>query len=372
MSIRDTFKARLTAMAKPADINESVEQIDEVSDAMLTRYSGKAREQLKGIASKRGPKSKVDKKVIAKRDAGVTKSNDIRSERRAKEYDAHARKSHAAWKSAVHDKLAEHGYTAVHPGAASTVYTKHDPETNSLFVAKHHFGHPSTRDSTTNHEGSLKLVSSNGTTSDVRHNSWLGRPKEADVDLHAHHSKNIGDELERHHSWSKDRAFNQHMNEEVEPVSEAELIEAFGEDPEADPLIEAAVEEITAEVAPENLAEGRGRPRKDGTSAVGADREHIMMQLRKHISLRGANPIEFADGSKHKITEGHARLAQLVHSQLRTSIEKGNFEKKLDHSHESFVNALKNKETAGEGKKAHGITLPARDRVARLKFASGE
>ncbi len=380
MSIRDTFKARLAAMAKPTDINESVEQIDEVSDALLTRYSKAAKDQLSAIASKRGPKSKKDKVVIAKRETGKNKAYGISSERHAKAWDAHSKASHAAFKKAAGDTLAAHGYKVAHQSGMSDVWTKHDPDTNTLFVAKHHFGHPSTRDSHHSQEGAIKLVSSNGTTSDVRHSSWSHRPSshlrgDAPVDLHAEHGKTIHDELERHHRWSKDSSFNSHMNEEAEVLpfpTEAELNEAFGEDEAADPLIEAAVEEITAEVAPENLEEGRGRPRKDGTSAVGADREHIMMQLRKHISLRGANPIEFADGSKHKVSEGHVRLAQLVHSQLRTSIEKGNFEKKLDHSHDSFVNALKNKETAGEGKKAHGITLPARDRVARLKFASGE
>ena len=96
-----------------------------------------------------------------------------------------------------------------------------------------------------------------------------------------------------------------------------------------------------------------------------------MMQMRKHVSLRGANPIEFADGSKHKITDGQARLAQVMHSQLRTSIEKGHFEKKLDHSHESFSNALKNKESAGHAPEEKSrITLPAMDRLKRLQAAA--
>lgn len=369
MSIRDIFKAHITAMAKPADIYESIDQLDEVSDALLKRYSAKSRDQLKGIASKRGPKSKNDKTVITKRETGVAKAGGITSERHAKAWDAHSKASHAAFKAAADDTLSADGYSVAHAGANSNVYTKHDPETNSLFVAKHHFGSPSTRDSHHSHEGAIKLISSNGTVSDVRHSSWGNRPSrhDAPMDLHAAHSKTIKDELDRHHRWSKDSSFNTHMNEEVEVLpfpTEAELNEAFGPN--------EAPAEINTETVPETLKEGRGRPRKDGTSAAGADREHIMMQLRKHISLRGVNPIEFADGSKHKVSEGHVRLAQLVHSQLRTSIEKGNFEKKLDHSHDSFVTALKNKESAGEGKKAHGITLPARDRVARLKFASGE
>lgn len=377
MSIRDTFKARLASMGQKAEqgINESVEQINELSDDKLKQYSAKAREQLKGIASKRGPKGKKDKAVIAKREAGNAKAAGIQSERHAKAWDAHSKASHAAFKEAAHKTLSDHGYTVAHAGPNSNVYTKHDPETNSLFIAKHHFGHPSTRDSHHSHEGAIKLVSSNGTTSDVRHSSWNLRPSrilhgDKPVDLHAEHGKSIHDELERHHRWSKDSSFNSHMNESVEPVTDEMLNEAF------DDLTEEQLDELSAadnvrEDEGETLEEGRGRPRKDGTSAEGADREHIMMQMRKHVSLRGANPIEFADGSKHKITDGQARLAQVMHSQLRTSIEKGHFEKKLDHSHESFSNALKNKESAGHAPEEKSrITLPAMDRLKRLQAAA--
>lgn len=377
MSIRDTFKARLASMGQKAEqgINESVEQINELSDGKLQQYSVKAREQLKAIASKRGPKSKGDKVKIAKREAGDKKAGDIRSERHAKAWDAHSKASHAAFKEAAHKTLTDYGYTIAHPGPNSNVYTKHDPETNTLHVAKHHFGHPSTRDSHHSHEGTIKMVSSNGTTSDVSHSSWGLRPRfgNENVDLHAAHSKIIHDELDRHHRWSKNPSFNQHMNESVEPVTDEMLNEAFGDltDEQLDEMAGTTAPVINEEVEGETLEEGRGRPRKDGTSAEGADREHIMMQMRKHVSLRGANPIEFADGSKHKITDGQARLAQVIHSQLRTSIEKGHFEKKLDHSHESFTNALKNKETAGHAPEAKSrITLPAVDRLKRLEAAS--
>lgn len=380
MSIRDTFKARLSSMAPKAEqgINESVEQINELSDDTLKRYSSKAREQLKTIASKRGPKSKKDKAVIAKRKAGDSKADNIRSERHAKAWDAHSKASHAAFKEAAHKALTDHGYTLTHPGANSNVYTKHDPETNSLFVAKHHFGHPSTRDSHHSHEGAIKMVSSNGTTSDVSHSSWGLRPRnlpgEEPINLHDHHHKVISDELTSHHRWSNNSSFNRHMNESVEPVTDEMLEEAYGglTEEQLDELSARTMKSYKEKAEGETLEEGRGRPRKDGTSAVGADREHIMMQLRKHISLRGANPIEFADGTKKHVTDGQARLAHIIHQGLRTSIEKSNFERKLDHSHDSFTKALANKETAGEAQKAHGITLPALDRIKRLKFASGE
>lgn len=334
MSIRDLFARNLAV--KSTALSEEVENIQELSNDTLNKYSKKAGEQIAAIKSKRGPKSAANKATIAKREAGRDKASNIKSERYGAAADKHSKESHAGFATAAHTALLGDGYKLEHKGKASHVYTKHDPETNTLFVAKHHIGSPSTRDSHHNHEGAIKLVSTNGTTSDISHSSFMHRNTEGS--FHDHHLKNIKDELDRHHRWSKDSAFQRHMNEEVETEVEAEA-------------------DLTEEV----LDEARGRPRKDGTSNAGADREHIVMQIRKHISLRGANPIEFADGSKSKITDGEARLAQVIHSGLKSSIDKSNFEKKLDHSHDSFKSALKNKDAAAEA--------PVKaDRLALRKF----
>ena len=343
-------------------LDEHVEQLDELSNKTLEKYGAAASAQIDALKSKRGPKSAADVATKETRIAGLGKSGKIRSKRYSDEYDAVSKKSHAAFKEAAHKVLTDHGYDLTHPGKASNVYTKHDPETNSLFVAKHHIGQPTTQDSHHYHEGEIKLVSTNGTISNVRNKGGFGMKmelrKNPNLDIVAHHAKEIDDEVNRHHRWSNDSAFGSHLNEEAEQIDELSRIEKA--------TTKLAKEEV------ETLDEGRGRPRKDGTSAVGADREHIMMQLRKHISLNGANPIEFKDGSKHRISTGEARLAQMIHSGLRTSIEKGNFEKKLDHSHDSFKEALAKKEDAGKGKEKPGITLPALQRINRLKFASGE
>jgi len=380
MTARTTFAQKLAEKLAPAPLDEAAENLQELSSDTLSRYSKAAHAQIASIKKKPGPTSKVGKKIIAKRDAGFDKANAVVTERRNKEWDAHSRASHAAFKAAADDTLSKHGYTVAHAGANSNVYTKHDPETNTLFVAKHHFGSPSTRDSHHNHEGAIKMVSSNGTTSDVRHSSWGLRPSrlhgEPAPDLHAHHSKQIHDELERHHRWSKDSSFNQHMNEAVEYPTIEQLAEEYPDitaetiAEEATPAEIGAAEAADAEAleteAPEVVAEGRGRPRKDGTSAVGADREHIVMQLRKHVSLRGQNPIEFKDGSKASPGEGQARLALIMHNSLRTAQEKAHFMNRLDANHESFKDAVrsKNPEEAGKAPEQKSrITLPAIDRL---------
>lgn len=410
MTVRTTFAQILAAKLAPASLTEGVEDIQEVSNELLSRYSSKARTQIAQITKKPGPTSKAGKKVVAKREVGTSKAGSIVSDRHAKEWDAHSKASHAAFKAAADDTLSKHGYSITHSGTNSNIYTKHDPETNTLFVAKHHFGSPSTRDSHHSHEGAIKMVSSNGTTSDVRHSGWSLRPGrllkgDEPVDLHAEHSKTINDELERHHRWSKDSAFNQHMNESAAYPTAEQLAEAYPEITAESILTEAKVpymspvrkkwiedqrakegkpslkeeeatpEEIGAaeaadadalEDTPDTLEEGRGRPRKDGTSAVGADREHIIMQLRKHVSLRGQNPIEFKDGSKASPGEGQARLALVMHNGLRTPQEKAHFMDRLDANHESFKDAVRSKtpEEAGKAPATKSrITLPAIDRL---------
>jgi len=64
-----------------------------------------------------------------------------------------------------------------------------------------------------------------------------------------------------------------------------------------------------------DLDEGRGRPRKDGTTGGSEDRENIQMQLRKSVSLRGLKDVEFADGNKVKVP---AKVAQDVMSKINS------------------------------------------------------
>jgi hypothetical protein len=110
---------------------------------------------------------------------------------------------------------------------------------------------------------------------------------------------------------------------------------------------------------------GRGRPRKDAGSSTAkpdeaGDREHIVMGLRKAISLRGEHGVKFADGSVHKIPAEHAQKALKMHDNLSKPSEKMVFQHKLGASHASFKKALEDKNPGGEETKKTGITLAKR------------
>lgn len=384
-------------------------------------------------------------------------------------------KSYRHFNDHVANALQTHGFVEQSRNKKSAVYMKHDPKTNTIYVAKHHFGNV-----VPNYEGGgrpseLHISSTNGISKHISHNGigminpntnendsnyardtihkfvkdQLNKTKKGwehlneetmsnnpDFDLLSHHEERIKNMLNSHHSYSEKGGFNRAMNESCEIDGEFDSLDETVDLEEADAtsrenllkyqsparkkwvqdqlakqkakLAEAeqidelsrntlssykkkawqsltkptgvdkaakrldSIEKAIKKLGEETLEEGRGRPRKDGTKNEGDDREHIIMQLRKHISLRGAKPIKFADGTSHKISEGHARAALVLHQNLKSSIEKGNFEKKLDASHESFQAAIKSPETAGHETPKHGITLPALDRLKRMKFASGE
>jgi hypothetical protein len=110
----------------------------------------------------------------------------------------------------------------------------------------------------------------------------------------------------------------------------------------------------------------RGRPRKDASAAekkpedTDKDREHIVMGLRKAISLRGQHGVKFADGSTHQIPAEHAQKALKIHDNLSKPSEKMVYQRKLGASHASFKKALEDKNPGGEETKKTGITLAKR------------
>jgi hypothetical protein len=67
---------------------------------------------------------------------------------------------------------------------------------------------------------------------------------------------------------------------------------------------------------------------------------NIIMQLRKVISLRGLKPVKFANGKTVKITVPQAHAALDKFNRMRTSIQKGDYMKKLQKSPEDFKRAL--------------------------------
>jgi hypothetical protein len=110
----------------------------------------------------------------------------------------------------------------------------------------------------------------------------------------------------------------------------------------------------------------RGRPRKDASAAEkkpednDKDREHIVMGLRKAISLRGQHGVKFADGSTHQISAEHAQKALKIHDNLSKPSEKMVYQRKLAASHASFKKALDDKNPGGEEVKKTGVTLAKR------------
>jgi hypothetical protein len=83
----------------------------------------------------------------------------------------------------------------------------------------------------------------------------------------------------------------------------------------------------------------RGRPRKDGTKPEGDEdggREHIIMQLRKVVNLRGQKKVEFNDDSKHDIDVEHAKKALARHDSMHRAADKQDYANKLAKSHASF------------------------------------
>ena len=108
----------------------------------------------------------------------------------------------------------------------------------------------------------------------------------------------------------------------------------------------------------------RGRPPKSGVHSSD-DMEagkHIVVQLRKAVSMRGNHHVEFKDGKKHKISMQHANKALNTHRSLRTPAEKKAFQDKLHKSHDSFHAALKDK-NPGKGPQKRGVTLPGSKRI---------
>ncbi len=91
-----------------------------------------------------------------------------------------------------------------------------------------------------------------------------------------------------------------------------------------------------------NIGEAqRGRPKKNADGEDEQGREHIIMQLRKAVSLRGQHNVEFANGDKVKVPASHAIKALNKHKEARGADNKDKLQAKYDHSHGSLIDSLK-------------------------------
>lgn len=97
----------------------------------------------------------------------------------------------------------------------------------------------------------------------------------------------------------------------------------------------------------ENLEEGR--PKKNATSEdPGSD--HIVMQLRKAISLRGQHPVKFVNGKSSLVSPSTAHRLLDMHDNMKTSAEKDHFAKHIHKSVDHMRDALAGKMPAPEKK----------------------
>lgn len=86
----------------------------------------------------------------------------------------------------------------------------------------------------------------------------------------------------------------------------------------------------------------RGRPRKNPTESDPGS-ENIIMQLRKVITLRGQEPVTFADGHKSRISPSAAHQALARYDNLKTTGEKHAFSLRLHRSMDSMRDAIMGK-----------------------------
>lgn len=87
----------------------------------------------------------------------------------------------------------------------------------------------------------------------------------------------------------------------------------------------------------------RGRPSKtqDGDQE---GIEHIMVQLRKVISLRGQKPVEFADGKKVNMQPKHAEMVLAKIASIRDGKKKQDFVNKISKSPDAMKQAMREKD----------------------------
>ena len=92
-----------------------------------------------------------------------------------------------------------------------------------------------------------------------------------------------------------------------------------------------------------------GRPKKNATSEDPGS-EHIVMQLRKAISMRGQHPVKFVNGKSSLVSPATAHRLLNMHDNMKTSAEKDEFAKHIHKSVDHMRDALAGKMPAPEKK----------------------
>ena len=110
------------------------------------------------------------------------------------------------------------------------------------------------------------------------------------------------------------------------------------EEKETSDLIARASAMMTSSVK-DMVSEARraGRPSKN---AEEEDIEPIKTQLEKAVTLRGNKKVTFENGDEIMVPAEHAKKALAMNDSMRTSIQKGDHQKRLGASHASFKKTI--------------------------------
>ena len=88
----------------------------------------------------------------------------------------------------------------------------------------------------------------------------------------------------------------------------------------------------------------RSKRDSEDVSATTADVEkaanHIIMQLRKSVSMRGQKDVEFASG-KQRVPEKVAQKVLDMYNKQRTSADKSKFQMKIAKSYKDLLTTVK-------------------------------
>lgn len=134
------------------------------------------------------------------------------------------------------------------------------------------------------------------------------------------------------------------VNKVIEPFKEAAL-DTVGPDGKPGPRNRTlkTVKDVIQPFKEAALAEARaGRPKKNATEDDPGS-EHIMMQMRKVISLRGQHKVTHVSGEKSDVSPTQAHKAIAHHDNLKTSAEKDAYAKRLHRSASSMNDAMSGK-----------------------------
>ena len=151
------------------------------------------------------------------------------------------------------------------------------------------------------------------------------------------------------------------MNEDVKGTKERHKREKEQQKRERDRELDAArLRDIRAK---NRMSEAkRGRPKKGESEEEGI--EHIQVQLRKVINLRGMKTVEFTNGKKGKLTPGMAQKVLDIIDKTRDAKKKQQIVKYIQKSQDNLMSVAQGKEI----KKADKFAIPLKSLGAQTDY----